>query len=1028
MDGAKASRDAAAVDLSFSQILEVRSTLHQQQRRRHKPPGVNGRLPRPPPQQVRRFPPPPPGTPSTFLENEEDGPPAYGNGMLDSVYEGSEDMLEESEEEARGGTSIDMDSTTSDEDWTNGDDGQLGQDMYRFVQPRRLSSWVQDDAVFACFKCHTVFSMLIRKHHCRACGRIFCSACSSQRVVIPGDYEATPVSPAYNSLTTNASDLIGNISWYLTSYSSPNAAAAGTDLSGSSVIRRSQSFIDSGTLTVEEQQEKFLKGVQRLQENNVITKFTPGRSRSGSSSSSLSSSGASTAPTHRSIPVPEGSVMQRVCDDCACSLQQRRHHYNTVKVFELCEFDLQELRTLGQVCRKWHRATIMCLSMFRQIQYYLPTHRLSEREKKMLIINRKFLGGHTKWLLQLVKAVDFSEEDEAEHFIANLTESEVDGPCSVQRRLERNSKLVDEVLELLQQERKHKCMLTMCSRLCKPQIGSVDALEILADETIYNHRLRALAVDALLKTASENEWWSYLHVLLHSLSVETNASGSKLGQALIRQAQCDIRFCYDLYWGLTVMAEDPSCRRKFDGMKQRLLLTLAQFKDKSSNGRVMESREFGSDDIAEQLLRGQELIDLMWKIPPRIPVEDARRILEASVQKSSLGTSTDTKADSNSETSTLGEWPLLRLPVDPQVKVSGIDYKKTEVKRSAEAPMIITCTGVTCEEDDSEDSTDASKSQRNTWSRRTHKLPHYRLMYKRDDLRKDSIVQNIINVMYLILKQETKLDIPLVTYRVLPTSSFDGLIEIVENAHTLYSIIRDHEKIMNFLHHHNGHRTLLDISSSFRESLAAYTVITFLLGVGDRHADNVMLTKDGILFHIDYGFILGKDPKPLQPPMRLDHYMIEALGGTQTPQFEQFKQLCVIAFNCLRRHVSLFMIMLTLVVKALPEITDFGVNYTQSDLEAFVIERFLPGQSDEEAATALMLRMEGKLNERIGLKLNDFVHAHANEKTVSKGMTSVGSSVKIGVEAVEATVSTVASSLTSGASSIYKYMWGEPQR
>ncbi|KAL3666947.1 hypothetical protein V7S43_007894 [Phytophthora oleae] len=1029
MDGTKASRDAAAVDLSFSQILEVRSTLHQQQRRRRKPPVANGRLPRPSQQQVRRFPPPPPGTPSTFLENEDDGPPAYGNGMLDSVYEGSEDILEESEEETRGGASIDMDSSTEDEDWTNGDDGQLGQDMYRFVQPRRLSSWVQDDAVFACFKCHTVFSLLVRKHHCRACGRIFCSACSSQRVVIPGDYEATPVSPAYNSLTINASDLIGNISWYLTSYSSPNAAG-GADLSGSTVVRRSQSFTDSGTLTVEEQQEKFLKDVQRLQENNVISKFTPGRSRSGSTSSSLSSSGASSAPSsHRSIPVPEGSVMQRVCDDCACSLQQRRHHYNTVKVFELCEFDLQELRTLGQVCRKWHRATIMCLSMFRQIQYYLPTHRLSEREKKMLIINRKFLSGHTKWLLQLVKAVDFSEEDETEHFVANLTESEVDGPSSVQRRHEKNSKLVDEVLELLQQERKHKCMLTMCSRLCKPQIGSVDALEILADETIYNHRLRAMAVDALLKTASENEWWSYLHVLLHSLSVETNAAGSKLGQSLIRQAQCDIRFCYDLYWGLTVMAEDPSCRRKFDGMKQRLLLTLAQFKDKSSNGRLVGSQKFASDDIADQLLRGQEWVDLMWKIPPRIPVEDARRILEASIKKSDLGAPTDeSKANSSSQAPAGDEWPLLRLPVDPQVKVSGIDYKKTEVKRSAEAPMIITCTGVDREEDESEDSADANESQRKTWSRRTHKPPHYRLMYKRDDLRKDSIVQNIINVMYLILKQETKLDIPLVTYRVLPTSSFDGLIEIVENAHTLYSIIRDHETILNFLHHHNGHRTLSDISSSFRESLAAYTVITFLLGVGDRHADNVMLTKDGILFHIDYGFILGKDPKPLQPPMRLDHYMIQALGGTQTPQFEQFKQLCVIAFNCLRRHVSLFMIMLTLVVKALPEITDFGVNYTQSDLEAFVIERFLPGQSDDEAATALMLRMEGKLNERIGLKLSDFVHAHSNEKTVSKGMTSVGSSVKIGVEAVEATVSTVASSLTSGASSIYKYMWGGPQR
>lgn len=185
-----------------------------------------------------------------------------------------------------------------------------------------------------------------------------------------------------------------------------------------------------------------MKDVQRLQENNVISKFTPNRSRSGSASSSLSSSGALTAPSsHRSMPVPDGSVMQRVCDDCACALQQRGHHYNTVKVFELCEFDLQELRTLGQVCRKWHRATIMCLSMFRQIQYYLPTHRLSEREKKMLIINRKFLGGHTKWLLQLVKAVDFSEENEAEYLGVDMTASDIESPQAARRRREKTRSL-----------------------------------------------------------------------------------------------------------------------------------------------------------------------------------------------------------------------------------------------------------------------------------------------------------------------------------------------------------------------------------------------------------------------------------------------------------------------------------------------------------------------------------------------------------------------------------------------------------
>eukprot|EP01004_Peranema_trichophorum_P009739 NODE_8487_length_673_cov_33.763636_g7863_i0.p1 GENE.NODE_8487_length_673_cov_33.763636_g7863_i0~~NODE_8487_length_673_cov_33.763636_g7863_i0.p1 ORF type:complete len:175 (-),score=41.55 NODE_8487_length_673_cov_33.763636_g7863_i0:147-641(-) len=75
-----------------------------------------------------------------------------------------------------------------------------------------------------------------------------------------------------------------------------------------------------------------------------------------------------------------------------------------------------------------------------------------------------------------------------------------------------------------------------------------------------------------------------------------------------------------------------------------------------------------------------------------------------------------------------------------------------------------------------------------------------------------------------------------------------------------------------------------------------------------------MLCSDGRMFHVDFGFVFGKDPRPkvFAAPIRLSKDMVVAMGGFDSPLFAQFQDLAVSGYLILRKNARFVLHMLAL--------------------------------------------------------------------------------------------------------------------
>lgn len=311
----------------------------------------------------------------------------------------------------------------------------------------------------------------------------------------------------------------------------------------------------------------------------------------------------------------------------------------------------------------------------------------------------------------------------------------------------------------------------------------------------------------------------------------------------------------------------------------------------------------------------------------------------------------------------------MSLPYDPSIQLGSV--KCPRVMDSKKLPLWLTF--------DNADSKVASLAPKDK---------QINVIFKAgDDLRQDMLTLQLIRIMDNLWKAQD-LDLKMNAYECLSTGNEVGLLQVVMNAATIASIqgsamgARKDDPLFKWLKKENPGEKLDLAVENFMKSCAGYCVATYILGIGDRHNDNIMVTKDGRLFHIDFGHFLGnwkskfgikrERVKVILTPDFV-YAMTKADGRMEkSPVFKQFKEIAVQAYMIVRKNANLFINLLNMMLSTgIPELQSHDdVRYLRNTL--------CLDMTDDEAKVAFGAELDKALKDSWSVRVNWAIHIAAH--------------------------------------------------